>query len=125
MKRWLALVPWVMHVGACQSPEPVRWQPAVLTELNKPLEAEIYEALRDMLGGATVVLDLAELTRVPHLFIERAPVRDAKGISFHVAERETPQVFRLELRAGQCQIVQQKTGLVRLLQHAKCQAAPT
>jgi hypothetical protein len=124
MKRWLLLLPLVLHLGACQSVEPEGWRPALLTKVDSAIDAELHEAVREMLGGSKVVLGPRELMRVPHLLLERAPVKDPNGILHYGSERETPQSFRLEIYAGKCRLVQVQTGQSRVLQQAQCKLAP-
>lgn len=120
MKHWLALALLVVHMGACQSQGPARTQAALLRAVDAPLHAEIHTVMREWLGAHVGVVDVRELMRVPYLALERPPFRDANGVRLARSEVEMPQVLRLELQNGQCQIVHAQTGQRRTLLHAQC-----
>jgi hypothetical protein len=109
-------------LAACQTP--LGASPAVLHTVSESAQQEISVALSDMLGASRVLVDVTPWTRSDLLTLERAPLKDPKGMLVQGLNLEKPQVFRLEIYAGQCRIVQVNTGQSRVLQHADCKPAP-
>ena len=109
-------------LAACQTP--LGASPAVLRTVNESAKQEINLALSDMLGASRVLVDVTPWTRSAILTLERAPLKDPKGMLVQGLNLEKPQVFRLEIYVGQCRIVQVNTGQSRALKQADCQPAP-
>jgi hypothetical protein len=109
-------------LSACQTP----WgaSPAVLRTVNDAAQHDINTAVAQMLGASKVLVDATPLTRSPLLTLERAPIKDPQGVRVQGLNLEMPEVFRLEMYAGKCRLVQIKTGQSRALQQAACQPAP-
>jgi len=111
-----------MLLSACQTP----WgaSPAVLRSVNDAAQQDINRALAQMLGASKVLVDANPLIHSPLLTLERAPIKDPQGELVQGLNLEMPEVFRLEIYAGKCRLVQVKTGQNRYLQQATCQPAP-
>lgn len=109
-------------LAACQTP--LGASPAVLRTVNESAQQEINLALSDLLGASRVLVDVTPWTRSALLTLERAPLKDPKGMLVQGMNLEKPQVFRLEIYVGQCRIVQVNTGQSRALKQADCQPAP-
>ena len=122
MKRCvlLWLLPLAFMVSACQSVGSKQWQAARLSAADVQIQSDVTAALRELLSASSVLLDANELTRSSHLIVERAPYQDEAGTKVYANGFENPQVFRLEVQAGQCRLIQLKTGQSRPLTQAKC-----
>ena len=111
-----------LYLSACQTP--LGASPAVLRTVNESAQQEINLALSDLLGASRVLVDVTPWTRSALLTLERASLKDPKGMLVQGMNLEKPQVFRLEIYVGQCRIVQVNTGQSRALKQADCQPAP-
>ena len=92
----------------------------LLSAADVQIQRDVTAAVRELLSASSVLLDANELTRSSHLIVERAPYQDEAGTKVYANGFENPQVFRLEVQAGQCRLIQLKTGQSRPLTHAKC-----
>lgn len=120
MKAWIALVPLMVYIGACQSLGLARGQAALLESASERVESDLSNAIRDMLGASKVLIDARQLTRVPRLLIERIPAVDENGVQRDGIVLEMPEAFQLEIHDGHCRIVHLRTGQYRVLPNARC-----
>ena len=98
--------------------------PALIAKSSAESRAELARVVSSALGGVPVTLADDALTRESELTIERAPLRDERGLLLNGRELGRPEQFRLLKVGADCVLEHQRTGQRWKLTQASCVAAP-
>jgi len=99
---------------------PPRDVPAVITSPTAESRAELLRVASRALAGAPLRIADDALTRDSTLIIERARVRDARGLSVTGRDTGRPEHFRLVKSGARCVLVHERRRLRRTLASATC-----
>jgi hypothetical protein len=94
--------------------------PAVLTNPTEQSHADLTRVVSRAMNGASVTIADAALTADDTLIVQRAPRRDAQGVSLGGRDTGRPEHFRLVKRGSRCVLVHERTGRRLTLTSATC-----
>jgi hypothetical protein len=99
-----------LALAACLTGSGLVDKPAVITRPTAESRAELVRVLSRALNGASVTIADDALTADGTLIVERAPHRDARGLSLDGRETGRPEHFRLVKNGSRCVLVHESTG---------------
>jgi hypothetical protein len=120
--RLLFLLITTLLAGGCQLTQAEEAVPAVIINPGPEVKAELQQMIQQAIGGLPVKLADDVLTEQNILYIEQNMGTDAQGNPIMGRHNNKPQVFRLQVEGGQCQLVHGGSAKVFILQQASCRA---
>lgn len=110
-----------LFLAGCVS-EPARGnsEPALLTELNPQVRAELESVISGALGDKPVALGDEVLTRQSLLIIERQPTNKLQQPRVPGRDLQLPERFQLMTDGEQCWLLQLSSGAIWPLPSVSC-----
>ncbi|GGD57365.1 hypothetical protein [Lacimicrobium alkaliphilum] len=124
MKSFLVVIASLL-AGGCQLTHAEEPQQAVITNPGTEVKSELQQVIHQAIAGTPVKLADDALTKRDTLYIEQNMGRDAQGNPIMGRHNNKPQVFRLQIQGGQCQLIHGASGKVFALQKVSCRALDT
>ena len=94
--------------------------PAVIVEQSAQGRSELARVIAGALHTQEIALADDVLTGAPMLIIERSPARDERGVPLNGRELSRPDVFRLFLVRGHCELTRPRSGQRWTLRDVQC-----
>lgn len=98
--------------------------PAVIVEQSAQGRSELARVIAGALHTQEIALADDALTAAPMLIIERSPARDERGVLLNGRELSRPDVFRLFLVRGHCELTHPHSGRHWTLRDVQCRRVP-
>ncbi|ALS99234.1 hypothetical protein [Lacimicrobium alkaliphilum] len=121
MRLLLVLITTLLASG-CQLTQAEEAVPAVIINPGEEVKTELQQMIQQAIGGLPVKLADDALTKRNILYIEQNMGSDAQGNPIMGRHNNKPEVFRLQIKGGQCQLIHGASGKVFTLQQASCRA---
>jgi hypothetical protein len=106
----VAVAAALFAVTACRTAHAQKELPAVILNPTTESREALTRAVSAALGGAPVTLADDALTAGSELVVERARLRDPRGLPANGRELRVPEHFRLVTRGGDCVLVHERGG---------------
>jgi hypothetical protein len=116
-----ALATALLALAGCRTAGAQKDLPAVIVNPTAESREALSRAVSATLGGAPVTLADDALTARSDLVVERARVRDPRGLPANGRELGAPERFRLVKSGGDCVLVRERGGERATLPATACE----